>query len=91
MIDAGLPIVQALDLLSSQEVNPHFKRIQLAIKTDVETGMTFGDALRKHPGVFPPLYSSLVTAGEVGGVLDTILARLCVQIEKADAMIRLGI
>lgn len=88
MIDAGLPIVQALDLLSSQEVNPHFKRIQLAIKTDVETGMTFGDALRKHPGVFPPLYSSLVTAGEVGGVLDTILARLCVQIEKADAMRR---
>lgn len=88
MIDAGLPIVQALDLLSGQEPNPHFKRVQLAIKTDVETGMTFGDALKKHPGVFPPIYSSLVMAGEAGGVLDTILARLCVQIEKSDAMKR---
>lgn len=88
MIDAGLPIVQALDLLASQEVNPHFKKVQMAIKTDVETGMTFGDALRKHPNVFSPLYSSLVTAGEIGGVLDTILQRLCVQIEKADALKR---
>lgn len=88
MIDAGLPIVQALDLMASQERNPHFKRVQLAIKTDVETGMTFGDALRKHPLVFSPLYSSLVTAGEIGGVLDTILSRLCIQIEKADALRR---
>ncbi|MBR4985195.1 MAG: type II secretion system F family protein [Proteobacteria bacterium] len=88
MIDAGLPIVQALDLLSSQEQNYHFKKVQLAIKADVETGMTFGDALRKHPKVFSALYCSLVTAGEIGGVLDTILTRLCTQLEKADAMKR---
>ncbi len=88
MIDAGLPIVQALDLLSSQEPNYHFKKVQLAVKADVETGMTFGDALRKHPLVFSPLYCSLVTAGEIGGVLDTILTRLCTQLEKADALKR---
>lgn len=88
MIDAGLPIVQALDLLSSQEQNPAFKKVQLAVKKDVETGMTFGDALRKHPNVFSPLYCSLVTAGEIGGVLDTILQRLCVQIEKSAALKR---
>ena len=88
MIDSGLPIVQALDLLASQEANPHFKKVQLAVKADVETGMPFGDALRKHPGVFSPLYCSLVTAGEIGGVLDTILQRLCTQIEKSEAMKR---
>ncbi len=88
MIDSGLPIVQALDLLGSQESNPHFKKVQLAVKADVETGMPFGDALRKHPGVFSPLYCSLVTAGEIGGVLDTILQRLCTQIEKSEAMKR---
>ncbi len=88
MIDAGLPIVQALELLSTQEQNYHFKKVQLAIKSDVETGMTFGDALRKHPKVFSPLYCSLVTAGEIGGVLDTILTRLCTQLEKSDAMKR---
>lgn len=88
MIDAGLPIVQALDLLASQEVNVHFKRVQMQIKADVETGMTFGDALKKHPLVFSPLYCSLVTAGELGGVLDTILQRLCVQIEKSEALKR---
>ena len=88
MIDSGLPIVQALDLLGSQESNPHFKKVQLAVKADVETGMPFGDALRKHPSVFSPLYCSLVTAGEIGGVLDTILQRLCTQIEKSEAMKR---
>ena len=88
MIDAGLPIVQALDLLASQEANLRFKRVLIAVKSDVETGMTFGDALKKHPGVFSPLYCSLVAAGEAGGVLDTILQRLCVQIEKSEAMKR---
>ncbi len=82
MIDAGLPIVQALELLASQEQNPHFKKVQLAIKADVEGGSTFADALKKHPLIFDNLYISLVAAGEVGGVLDTILARLCIQIEK---------
>lgn len=84
MIDAGLPIVQALELLSSQEPNPHFKIIQRDIKTSVESGLTFGEALRKHPRVFDTLYCSLVSAGEAGGVLDTILSRLCVQIEKSE-------
>lgn len=82
MIDAGLPIVQALELLASQEQNPHLKKVMLTIKSDVESGMTFADALKKHPLVFDNLYTSLVAAGEIGGVLDTILARLCVQIEK---------
>ncbi len=88
MIDAGLPIVQALELLSSQEENMNFKKVQVAIKSDVETGMTFADALKKHPMVFSPLYCSLVAAGELGGVLDTILVRLCVQLEKSDALKR---
>ena len=88
MIDSGLPIVQALDLLGSQEENLHFKKVMMAVRADVETGMTFGDALRKHPLVFSPLYCALVTAGELGGVLDTILNRLCVQLEKADAVKR---
>lgn len=86
MIDSGLPIVQALDLLSSQEQNIHFKKIQLQIKADVESGSTFADALKKHPLVFDNLYVSLVSAGEIGGVLDTILARLCIQIEKNAAI-----
>ena len=77
MIDSGLPIVQCLDLLSSQEPNYYFKKVQRDVKADVETGMTFADALKKHPGVFSPLYCSLVVAGEIGGVLDTILQRLC--------------
>ena len=88
MIDAGLPIVQALDLLASQEANLRFKRVLIAVKSDVETGMTFGDALKKHPGVFSPLYCSLDAAGEAGGVLDTIPQRLRVQIEESAAMQR---
>ncbi|MBO5753368.1 MAG: type II secretion system F family protein, partial [Proteobacteria bacterium] len=88
MIDAGLPIVQCLDLLSGQEQNLHFKKVQLAVKTEVETGKTFAESLRKHPLVFSNLYCSLVHAGEMGGVLDTILSRLCIQLEKADAMKR---
>lgn len=88
MIDSGLPIVQALDLLGSQEKNFFFKTVIMSVKADVESGMTFGDSLRKHPSVFDTLYCSLVAAGEVGGVLDTILARLCIQIEKSDAVKR---
>ena len=86
MIDSGLPIVQCLDLLASQEANANFKKVQLAIKADLETGMTFADALTKHPLVFSNLYVSLVRAGELGGVLDTILVRICVQLEKTAAM-----
>lgn len=82
MIDAGLPLVQCLDLLQTQNTNPFFKKILLQIKSDVESGATFADALKKHPKVFDELFVNLVAAGEVGGVLDTILNRLAVFIEK---------
>lgn len=82
MIDAGLPLVQCLDILASQNSNPFFKRILFQIKADVESGATFADALKKHPKVFDDLFVNLVAAGEIGGVLDTILNRLAVFIEK---------
>ncbi len=83
MIDAGLPLVQCLDILSSQQDNSTFKQILLKVKEDVESGSTFADALKKHPKVFNELYVNLVAAGEVGGILDTILNRLAVYIEKS--------
>ena len=83
MIDAGLPLVQCLDILSSQQANSTFKRILLTVKEDVESGSTFADALRKHPKAFDDLFVNLVAAGEVGGILDTILNRLAAYIEKA--------
>ena len=83
MIDAGLPLVQCLDILSSQQENKTFKEILLQVKADVESGSTFADALKKHPKAFNELYVNLVAAGEVGGILDTILNRLAVYIEKA--------
>ena len=82
MIDAGLPLVQCLEILSSQQPNEYFKEILVEIKADVESGSTFADALRKHPKVFDDLFVNLVAAGEVGGVLDTILNRLAGFIEK---------
>ncbi|MBA3500098.1 MAG: type II secretion system F family protein [Deltaproteobacteria bacterium] len=83
MIDAGLPLVQCLEILSSQTPNKIFARILGNIKSSVEQGSTFSDALRRHPKVFDDLYVNLVAAGEVGGILDTILNRLAVYIEKA--------
>ncbi|NOY44910.1 MAG: type II secretion system F family protein [Deltaproteobacteria bacterium] len=83
MIDAGLPLVQCLEILGGQQENPTFKEIILKIKEDVESGATFADALGKHPKVFDRLYVNLVNAGEVGGILDTILNRLAGYIEKA--------
>ncbi len=83
MIDAGLPIVQCLDILATQTDNKFFQVILKDIKSNVEQGSTFSDSLRKHPKVFDPLYCNLVQAGEVGGILDTILNRLAVYIEKA--------
>jgi type IV pilus assembly protein PilC len=82
MIDAGLPLVQCLEILSSQQDNPFFKEVLLKVKGDVEAGSTFADALRKHPTVFNDLFCNLVAAGEAGGILDTILNRLAVYIEK---------
>ncbi len=82
MIDAGLPLVQCLDMLANQTDNKSFGRILFQIKASVEQGSTFSDALRKHPKVFDELFVNLVGAGEVGGILDTILNRLAVYIEK---------
>lgn len=82
MIDAGLPLVQCLDILSQQGENPAFNRILKDIKSHVEQGATFSDSLAKHPKVFDELFVSLVKAGEIGGILDTILQRLAVYIEK---------
>jgi len=86
MIDAGLPLVQCLDILSKQQENATFKKILSRIKEDVESGSTFADALRRHPKAFDDLYVNLVAAGEVGGILDTILSRLAAYIEKAQKL-----
>ena len=83
MIDSGLPLVQCLDILASQQENKTFKDVLLKVKEDVESGSTFADALEKHPKAFDDLYVNLVAAGEVGGILDTILNRLAAYIEKA--------
>ena len=83
MIDAGLPLVQALDILSTQVENKTMARALTIIKSDVESGSTYADALRKHPKVFTELYANMVAAGESGGILDTILNRLANYIEKA--------
>ncbi|AKF07142.1 type II secretion system F family protein [Sandaracinus amylolyticus] len=82
MIDAGLPLVQCLDILSAQGDNKAFNRILKDVKANVEQGATFSDSLRRHPKVFDELFVNLVQAGEVGGILDTILGRLAVYIEK---------
>ncbi len=83
MIDAGLPLVQCLEILGSQEPHPLFQKIILDVKRSVESGSTFADALAKHPKVFDNLFVNLVQAGEMGGILDTILNRLAAYIEKA--------
>jgi type IV pilus assembly protein PilC len=86
MIDAGLPLVQSLEILSSQQENKTFKSIIRQIREDVEGGSTFAGALKKHPKVFNELYTNLVVAGEEGGILDNILNRLANYIEKAEAL-----
>jgi len=86
MIDAGLPLVQCLDILSNQQENKEFKRVLIDVKSSVEGGSTFADALRKHPKVFDELYVNLIAAGEVGGILDTILNRLSGFLEKAEKL-----
>ncbi len=83
MIDAGLPLVQCLDILSTQTENKRFGKVLTDVKQTVEGGATFSEALRRHPRIFDELYVNLVAAGEVGGILDTILNRLGSYIEKA--------
>ncbi len=82
MIDAGLPLLQCLDILQSQQENPTFKKNLKQIKESVETGETFADALKKFPKVFNELFTNMVAAGEAGGILDTILKRLSAYMEK---------
>ncbi len=86
MIDAGLPLVQSLEILSSQQESKVFKNIIREIREDVEGGSTFAGALKKHPSVFNELYTNLVVAGEEGGILDNILTRLANYIEKSEAL-----
>jgi type IV pilus assembly protein PilC len=88
MINAGLPLVQALDILANQSENPALKDVTRQVVFDVESGNTVADALRKHPAAFTDLYVNMVAAGEAGGILDTILMRLAVFMEKNDALIR---
>ena len=83
MIDAGLPLVQCLDILGSQEEDKNFAAVILATRTDVESGASLADAMRKHPKTFDPLFTNMIAAGEAGGILDTILKRLATYIEKA--------
>ena len=82
MIDAGLPLVQCLEILGNQEEDKNFARIILQTRSDVEGGAALADAMRKHPGAFDALYTNMVAAGEAGGILDTILKRLAIYIEK---------
>jgi type IV pilus assembly protein PilC len=83
MIDAGLPLVQCLEILAGQQENKTFKRALIQIRQDVESGSNLADSMRKHPKIFNDLFTNMVAAGEAGGILDTILQRLSQYIEKS--------
>jgi type IV pilus assembly protein PilC len=86
LVSAGVPIVQSLGILEAQAENPAFKEVLGAVKSDIEAGLSISDALKKHPDAFPELYTSMVRAGELGGILDTILERLTVYLESSEAL-----
>ena len=86
MIDAGLPLVQGLEILEKQQDNSTFKTVLGEIRADVESGSTLSDAMRKHPKVFDSLFNNMIEAGETGGILDTILTRLAAFLEKTMAL-----
>jgi type IV pilus assembly protein PilC len=88
MINSGLPLVQSLTILAEQTENPRFSQIITAVLNDIQAGQTLADSMRKHPKVFTDLYVNMVAAGEAGGILDTILNRLAVFLEKNDALVR---
>jgi len=88
MIDAGLPLMQCLEILANQEPNKYFKSVLMDVKGSVESGSTFADSLKKHDRVFDTLFVNLVAAGEIGGILDTILNRLATYIEKNVKLMR---
>jgi type IV pilus assembly protein PilC len=83
MIDAGLPLVQCLEILGTQQDNPNFQKVLLQVRQDVEGGSSLADAMKKHPKVFDDLFTNMIAAGEAGGILDTILKRLAQYIEKS--------
>ncbi len=83
MIDAGLPLVQCLEILGTQQDNPGFQKVLLTVRQDVEGGSSLADAMKKHPKVFDDLFTNMIAAGEAGGILDTILKRLSTYIEKS--------
>jgi type IV pilus assembly protein PilC len=83
MIDAGLPLVQCLDILGNQEEDKNFAAVIMQTRGDVESGASLADAMRRHPKTFDPLFTNMIAAGEAGGILDTILKRLATYIEKA--------
>ncbi|HTO74997.1 MAG TPA: type II secretion system F family protein [Thermoanaerobaculia bacterium] len=83
MIDAGLPLVQCLEILANQQEHKNFQKILLQVRQDVEAGSTLADAMRRHPKAFDNLYVNMIAAGEAGGILDVILQRLSTYIEKA--------
>lgn len=88
MIDAGLPLVQSLQILGEQQENATFKKVLRAVRADVETGSTFADSLKKHPDIFDTLYCNMMEAGEIGGILDTICSRLASFMEKSQALVK---
>jgi type IV pilus assembly protein PilC len=88
MINAGLPLVQALDILARQSENKALQAVVREVVFDVESGNTVADAMKKHPKAFSDLYTNMVAAGEAGGILDTILNRLAIFMEKNDALVR---
>ena len=86
LVGAGVPIVQGLAILEAQAENPAFKSVLGAVRADIEGGLSISDALKKHPDAFPELYTSMIKAGELGGILDTILERLTVYMESSEAL-----
>jgi type IV pilus assembly protein PilC len=88
MIAAGLPLVQSLSILAEQTENPRFATIITAVLNDIQAGQTLADAMKKHPKIFTDLYVNMIAAGEAGGILDVILDRLAVFLEKNDALVR---
>ena len=86
LVGAGVPIVQSLGILETQAENPAFKEVLGDVKSDIEAGLSISDALKKHPDAFPDLYTSMIKAGELGGILDTILERLTVFMESSEQL-----
>lgn len=86
LVAAGVPIVQSLNILEAQAESKAFRAVLVAVKTDIESGLSISDAFKKHPQAFPELYTSMVKAGEIGGILDVILERLSAYLESSEAL-----